>query len=58
LFQFIAYGHVLAYRLEQGRVTRTDLMQGYFHDLVWDGDLIEAQNTSASVRAIAGRPSS
>lgn len=58
LFQFIAYGHVLAYRLEQGRVSRTDLMQGYFHDLCWDGDLIDGQNTSENVRAFAGRPSS
>lgn len=41
LWQFIAYGHVMDYRLRTGHVKRTDLMQGYFHDVCWDGAPID-----------------
>jgi len=38
LWQFIAYGRVIGYRLRAKRRRRSDLMQGYFYDIVWDGD--------------------
>lgn len=37
LWQLVAYSRVLRYRLAQKRIHRTDLMQGYFHDICWDG---------------------
>jgi glutathione synthase/RimK-type ligase-like ATP-grasp enzyme len=37
LWQLVAYSRVLRYRLHRGRVERSDLMQGYFHDICWDG---------------------
>lgn len=40
VYQLIAYGRVLGFRLEQRRVRRTDLMQGYFHDICWNGEPI------------------
>lgn len=42
LFQLVAYARVLGYRARRRRVHRTDLMQGYFHDLLWDGEEIAA----------------
>ncbi|MCZ7678962.1 MAG: hypothetical protein M5U28_09500 [Sandaracinaceae bacterium] len=42
LFQLVAYARVLGYRARRRRVHRTDLMQGYFHDLLWDGEDIAA----------------
>jgi len=37
LWQLVAYSRVLRYRLAQKRIHRTDLMQGYFHDICWNG---------------------
>lgn len=37
LWQLVAYSRVLRYRLRHRRVRRTDLMQGYFDDICWDG---------------------
>lgn len=37
LYQLIAYSHVIGYRRKTGEVKRTDLMQGYFYDICWDG---------------------
>lgn len=38
LWQLVAYSRVLRYRLRHRRVRRTDLMQGYFDDICWDGE--------------------
>jgi len=40
LWQLVAYSRVLRYRLRHRRVRRTDLMQGYFDDICWDGAAI------------------
>jgi hypothetical protein len=40
MYQFIAYSHVIGYRMRAGQVKRSDLMQGYFHDICWNGDEI------------------
>jgi glutathione synthase/RimK-type ligase-like ATP-grasp enzyme len=40
LYQFIAYSHVIGYRMRAGQVKRSDLMQGYFYDICWNGDEI------------------
>jgi hypothetical protein len=37
LWQLVAYSRVLRYRLRHRRVRRSDLMQGYFDDICWDG---------------------
>ncbi len=43
LFQFLSYSHVLAYRWRRGhRDKRADLMAGYFDDVQWDGEAIDA----------------
>jgi predicted ATP-grasp superfamily ATP-dependent carboligase len=43
LYQFISYGHVMAYRREMnaGHHKRTDLMAAYFDDICWNGEPIE-----------------
>ncbi len=41
-FQFIAYARVIGYRMRERRVHRTDLMQGYFYDLLWNGEEMAA----------------
>lgn len=52
LYQLLAYGRVMWYRLANGRVHRTDLMQGYLHDLCWNG---EDQRTDESSRWTSAR---
>lgn len=37
LYQIVAYGRVIGYRFKTGRVSRSDIMQGYFYDITWDG---------------------
>lgn len=37
LWQFIAYGRVIGYRMRATHRRRSDLMQGYFYDIIWDG---------------------
>lgn len=37
LWQLAAYSRVLRYRVARRRMHRTDLMQGYIHDICWDG---------------------
>lgn len=37
LWQLAAYSRVLRYRIARRRTHRTDLMQGYIHDICWDG---------------------
>lgn len=39
-WQFLAYSRVMRYRIARRRVHRTDLMQGYFHDVCWNGGAI------------------
>ncbi len=40
LYQLIAYSRVIGYRFKTGRIRRTDLMQGYFDDICWNGEEI------------------
>ncbi len=40
LYQFIAYSHVIGYRLHEHHVKRSDLMQGYFYDICWNGEAL------------------
>lgn len=42
VFQLFAYARVIGYRMRQRRIHRTDLMQGYFYDLVWNGEEMAA----------------
>jgi hypothetical protein len=37
LYQLVAYGRVMGYRFKTGRISRSDIMQGYFHDITWNG---------------------
>lgn len=37
LYQVVAYSHVVGYRLREHRMDRSDIMQGYFYDITWDG---------------------
>jgi hypothetical protein len=41
LYQLVAYGRVIGYRLKTGRIRRSDIMKGYLHDICWDGEPIE-----------------
>lgn len=41
LYQVVAYSHVLAYRIRRGRMQRSDIMQGYFYDITWDGEQLQ-----------------
>lgn len=41
LWQLVAYWRVLRYRWAWRRIHRTDLMQGYLHDISWDGAWID-----------------
>lgn len=43
--QFVAYGKVLQHRLKHGK-GRSDLMQGYFEDLTYDGEGVAAVRTA------------
>jgi hypothetical protein len=47
-YQLLAYGRVWSYRWRRGRMTRSDLMNGYFHDLCWNGDAIDQKTLESS----------
>lgn len=51
LSQLVAYGKVIEYRLRQKSRSRSDLMQGYFDDLTWDGHEIASGLTDEVPRA-------
>lgn len=40
VYQVAAYGRVIGYRLKTRRLRRSDIMQGYLHDICWDGEPI------------------
>ncbi|HEY8428137.1 MAG TPA: hypothetical protein VIL20_07175 [Sandaracinaceae bacterium] len=42
VYQLVAYGRVMRYRLRRRRIHRTDVMQGYLYDLLWNGEEMAA----------------
>jgi len=47
LSQFIAYGRVIEYRMRARGSSRSDLMQGYFDDLTWNGEAASSEARAA-----------
>ncbi len=48
VWQVVAYGRVIGYRIRARRMQRSDLMQGYFWDICWNGE--DAASRSRKVR--------
>lgn len=41
VYQIIAYSHVIGYRLKTLHAKRSDLMQGYLYDILWNGEALD-----------------
>jgi hypothetical protein len=52
VFMLLSYAHVIAFRRRhRDRHRRTDLMAGYFHDVLWNGNAIDELGAHVSDRA-------